>query len=298
MLLYLYLTSSESRARATELKTDQQKTVHFPWRYVVLAYLLAWIFWIPVILTRQDYQSSSLLIAIVLLGVFGPGIAGIVLTYVDGGKAAGRDFWQRVFDYKRIEPLWYLAIFAIWPLINLLAVGINLLLGGEPPDFTFLRENATQPLGLVVVLLLYLIQAGLEELGWRGYMLDRMQIYWRPLWAALVVGIVHAFWHLPLFWMEGTNQKAYGFGINFIVFVLVVLASSIYETWIYNKNYRSTLAAILLHWWGNFKPGCFNVPGTGQLRIYQGIMIAGAIVVAVVWLGKNKAPNFRNKTVS
>jgi hypothetical protein len=33
---------------------------HFPWFYLLLAYGLTWICWIPVALTRQDYQTSAI----------------------------------------------------------------------------------------------------------------------------------------------------------------------------------------------------------------------------------------------
>ena len=52
----------------------------FPWLYLLLACSLSWVFWIPVALTGQDYQSSPFLLLLVLVGVFGPGVAGIVLT--------------------------------------------------------------------------------------------------------------------------------------------------------------------------------------------------------------------------
>ena len=77
-------------------RPDSQMTVaklKFPWLFLLLAYGLTWVFWIPVSLTRQDYQESPLLLALVFLGVFGPGIAGIILTYYEGGQDGSRDFW-------------------------------------------------------------------------------------------------------------------------------------------------------------------------------------------------------------
>ena len=53
--------------------------VRLPWLYLVLAYAFAWVVWIPVALTGQDYQSSPLLLVTVLVGVFGPGLAGALL---------------------------------------------------------------------------------------------------------------------------------------------------------------------------------------------------------------------------
>ena len=123
-------------------RSDFQKTVarsKFPWLFLLLAYGLTWVFWIPVSLTRRDYQESPLLLILVFLGVFGPGIAGIILTYREGGKAGGKDFWQRVFDIRRIRPIWGVLILLLFPVLHLISIAINHWLGGSPPDFFFIK---------------------------------------------------------------------------------------------------------------------------------------------------------------
>ena len=255
----------------------------FPWLYLVLAYAFAWAFWIPIAWTRQDYQSSPLLLVAVLAGVFGPGLAAIVLVHLREDKAARRDFWARALNPRRIRPIWYLIAILLWPALHLIAIAVNALLGGPPPDFALVRELLAQPVGLLVVPVLYFIQAGLEELGWRGYMLDRLQAMWDPLPASLVLGICHALWHLPLFWVVGTNQIEYGFGLDLWLFIACVLAASIYSTWCYNDNRRSVLAVTLLHFTANLSLDIFTVPGP-QFRIYQLLAIAVAVLIAAVWL--------------
>ena len=76
---------------------------------------------------------------------------------------------------RRIRPMWFLLIVLIWPALDGLAIVVNLMLGHDLPTFEFLRSIAAQPMNLLVVHLLYLLQALLEELGWRGYMQDRVQ---------------------------------------------------------------------------------------------------------------------------
>lgn len=255
----------------------------FPWLYVMLAYGLTWVFWIPIALTRQDYQTSPFLLVMVFLGVFGPGIAGIVMTYREQGKEGRCDFWRRVFDFRRISLKWYVLILLLFPALHLIAIAINHWLGGDPPQFAFIKEALTLPAGIFIVVILYLLQSALEELGWRGYMLDRLQIIWKPLTASLVLGIFHAFWHLPLFWIVGTNQSRYLSGIGFILFVVFVLASSIYSTWCYNDNDRSTLAVILLHTVTNLALDTFMLPGTGEY-IFKIVAAVGAVMIAIAWM--------------
>jgi membrane protease YdiL (CAAX protease family) len=244
--------------------TEKQK---FPWLYLVLAYALAWICWIPVAMTRQDYQNSPGLLIAVFVGISGPGIAGIVLTYVGGGREEARDFWRRAVDVRRVRPLWWLAMVLLWPILHGVAIALTRLLGGDPPAFAFLREVTSQPFAIAVVPVLYLLQAGLEELGWRGYMLDRLQARYPPLRASLVLGICHALWHLPLFLVVGTNQIKWRFGPDFWLFIAVVLASAVYSTLCYNGNDRSTFAATVLHFAYNINLDIFTSPGMQQ-RIF------------------------------
>src|SRR5512136_507114 len=114
-------------------------------------------------------------------------------------------------------------------------------------------------------------------------MLDRLQANWRPLKASLVLGMFHAFWHLPLFFIVGTNQSRYLSGINFSLFIAFVLAGSIYSTWCYNDNHRSTLAVLLLHTVANLSLDTFMLPGTGD-HISKALVGLGALVVAVSWI--------------
>lgn len=259
----------------------------FPWLYLLLAYALAWVFWIPVAFTGQDYQASPVLLSIVLLGVFGPGLAGIILTSREEGRKGSREFWRRVFDFRRIRLKWVGIILLFWPGLSLVALTIHYLAGGRPPTFELIRQMAFQPVSFLGIPILYVIQAGLEELGWRGYMLDRVQAVWKPLGASLIIGLCHAVWHLPLFWVAGTNQNAWGFGLDFWIFIGIVLAGSIYSSWCYNSNHRSTLAVILLHAASNLSLDLFTQPGV-ERRIYFLLVILGGFAIAVIWALRNR----------
>jgi membrane protease YdiL (CAAX protease family) len=257
--------------------------------YLILAYGLAWIVWIPVALTRQDYQESPLLLAAVLVGVFGPGMAGIIVTWRERGRSGLRDFWRRATDFRRIRARWYLIILLLYPALQLLAIAISLLAGNDWQAPALLQQVAAQPIQAPIVLILYFLQAGLEELGWRGYMLDRVQPGRGPLRASLVVGLFHAFWHLPTFWIVGTNQIEMGFRLDFLLFVLTATATSFYETWSYYGNGRSTMAATLLHTVGNLLIDlCTEGPGTFQFRTFSLLIVAGAVMIAGVWAWRGR----------
>jgi len=270
--------------------SSMKPTSKFPWLYLLIAYGWAWLWTIPVALTRQDYQSSPLLLSITFIGVFGPGLAGILLTYRDQDRKARRDFWQRALDIRRVHLRWIIFMLLLWPALHLLANGLSAALGSDAPASEMVKEMTTQPLIIPVIVIMYFLQALLEDLGWRGYMLEKVLRSLSPVNAALLVGIFHAFWHLPFFFIVGTNQIKMGLGFDFWLFVAQAVSFSIYATWCYVDNRHSTLAAILLHTVGNLCNDIFTLPGgTLKFQLYTLFMVAGAIVISLVWLKRKGA---------
>jgi membrane protease YdiL (CAAX protease family) len=86
----------------------------------------------------------------------------------------------------------------------------------------------------------------LEEFGWRGFALPRMQRQFGPLGASLLLGVLWAFWHSPFFLPGGFTP--HGASLLFIgLFVLVALASTMLMTWVFNHTQGSLLLAFLAH---------------------------------------------------
>jgi membrane protease YdiL (CAAX protease family) len=139
------------------------------------------------------------------------------------------------------------------------------------------------PASVLAVVVLYMLQAGLEELGWRGYMLDRLQRIWNPLVASLVLGIFHTLWHLPTFWIVGTNQNGWKSGLEPLAFVGFVISGSIFSTWCYNGNRRSILATTWLHAVGNLAAIVFALTGPGK-HVFTMLFTLSAAVIAIAWM--------------
>jgi hypothetical protein len=109
--------------------------------------------------------------------------------------------------------------------------------------------------------------------------------------AALLVGVIHAFWHLPLFWMAGTNQIRMGFGLDFWLFISQAVAFSLYATLCYIDNHHSTLAVILLHTIGNLCIDLFTLSGgTAKFHLFTLFMVIGAILAGLVLSRRKGGP--------
>jgi membrane protease YdiL (CAAX protease family) len=252
---------------------------HF-WIYLGLSFALSWAVWIPVALTGADYHSSPYLLAAVLVGAFGPGLAAIAVNYFSRDLGQITDFRQRIYDFKRIRPAWILIILTIWPVIHGIAIGITSLLGEPIPESKFLAEILTQPNTIPLVIFLYFLQAGLEEVGWRGYLQEKLGQKMGPTFSSFLVGVIHTFWHLPLFWVVGTNQIKMGFGSDFLIFAAFVISSSIFSAWCYYGNRRSIMASALLHTTGNLSFDIFAYsPGTTKHLIFVLLTVLGAALI-------------------
>lgn len=96
-----------------------------------------------------------------------------------------------------------------------------------------------------------IIGGGLEEIGWRGYLLPKLLEKFSPTIGTLIVGGVWAIWHLPMWLVVGAPQQ----NLAFIPFALSCIATSFIMTPLYCKT-RSIWLCILLHSMDN---ACFYV---------------------------------------
>ena len=100
--------------------------------FILLTFIISWLFWIPLALSGQDVEGTTLLIPFAL-GGFGPSVAGIIMVYRNKNKQERRDFWKRPIDFKRISTGWYLFIFLIFPILYIVLFSLNNLLGIPSP---------------------------------------------------------------------------------------------------------------------------------------------------------------------
>lgn len=257
-----------------------------PWVYILATFAWTWSFWGVGIMRGLGMESAEGGI-IGLIGVTGPMITGIGFTYLTRDRAGRRDYWKRIIDFKRIPAKWYLVIFLFVPILNILAAMIDMVAGGNGATWGEAAINVlSDPLSIVPSILFASLIPFIEELGWRGYALDRFQEKQSALTSSVILGIAWSLWHLPLFFVQGSYQASLGVGtLAFWLFVIGIVPLNLPFTWIYNNTGRSTLAVILFHSMVNFTGELIALSERAD-TISIGLWFVAAIGITVIWGAK------------
>jgi membrane protease YdiL (CAAX protease family) len=163
--------------------------------------------------------------------------AGIV-----GGRSQLRELGSRL-TRVRVGWRWYAVVIFGPALAGGLVTGLSVMLGSRWID---VRPVAFGD-GIVAVAVFFVVVSltdGLgEEVGWRGYALPRLLERLPAVRATLLLGVVWAAWHLPLFWTDGAPLE----GSPIWALFLRLPAAAIIFTWVFQHTQGSTVIAVLLH---------------------------------------------------
>lgn len=248
---------------------------------ILLMFLLTW----PIDLANSGILPVPVPFVVGLLLGWGFVFASLIMTGLTLGKDGVVALLKR-FLIWRVNWKWYLVAFLLFPAMQFASVLLTAWLTGVPADFGNIMVYQVVPLAMNVLLLivfwfLFEVITNGEEIGWRGYVLPRLQAKYNALVASLIVGVIWGAWHLPKFLGVGASRER-----SFAWFLVFIVAEAVLYTWLYNNTRGSLLLVTIFHASGNtagaFLPISFAAPGGFMPNIMILLYILAAIIVTIL----------------
>lgn len=170
--------------------------------------------------------------------------ASLLMTWLTQGKYEAAKLLKR-FLIWRVGWKWFLAALLLEPLCIVAGVYLNAALTQVPPDFSTVMAyqifgtSAPLPMFFLPFFLVDLITNG-EEMGWRGYVLPRLQVKYGALASSLILGVIWALWHLPKYITHFSPITFFWSMLHFLAFAVIL-------TWLYNTTKGSLLIVAVSH---------------------------------------------------
>lgn len=256
------------------------------WGFLLFSHGWTWCWWsVPILAEWHVFRFPGVVFLIV--GGLGVTIGGVAMAWLVGGRIGLEDLWRRIVDVRRIPLWWALVMLGLFPALALAGAGLAIAVDGatQPLSAAPLRDLLGEPVTLVGTLAtIFLLGPFHEEIGWRGYWLDRLQLHWSALTASLVLGLAWAAWHAPLFLMIG-YYSSWDHSPEPTWFAFNILIGAVLYTWLYNNANRSVLAVILFHFVGNATGQLLELSAAADQ--YQTIVTTGLVIIVVLRWGAN-----------
>jgi membrane protease YdiL (CAAX protease family) len=183
------------------------------------------------------------------LGLLGPLIAALVVIFTARSKALRRDFRNKLINPALVKPAYIPFILLFMPIIIVISILLSLPFGESIDQLGLTSEFSITEGSAALNWIIPFLAPALEELGWSGYGIDSLRSRFRMLPSMLVFGSLWAIWHLPLFFVQdyyhyNLLQENITYALNFFISVIPM---TIITNWLYYKNNRSMIAAIVFH---------------------------------------------------
>lgn len=222
-------------------KFEKKNITYYPVPYLIGTFMLTWC--CAVLMFRIDYSTHTIHFTVLdFLENASPLLCALILLKSYWKKER---FFRRFFYGKKASMFSYTAVFLLFA-----AQFLNFYLF-RIKDTAFSAHTL-----LITFMGQFLLGGGLEEAGWRGYLLPCFYAHrhltpcpvqkYRILISSIGVSIVWGLWHVPYFLLPGSLQA----GSSFISYLIIGIITGFILTAIYMLT-DSVLLCMLFHSWQN-----------------------------------------------
>lgn len=265
------------------MKNEDRKSLIL---YTAITFTFTWFFWIIALIMgyqdipfvrylNWDFASSNQVILHIIfrLGVYGPLVGALLTTYLYSKEKGLINLIKRIFKIK-VKAKWYFYLFLIPLIINVVVILFGLIIGIKLDAFF----NSNIPLNYILIFFIYeVLTSGLEEPGWRGFALEKLQNAYTAEKTGWILGLIWAVWHYPYVIALYIDTGIITLIFSLAGFSMAIIGQTFIMIWFYN-NTKSIFISILLHAWLNTATTFI----LGDLTITNPIM--GIIPAIVTWI--------------
>jgi hypothetical protein len=196
--------------------------------------------------------------------ILSPAIASYLVLKKNNKIADGKEWMKTVF-YAKNSIFLYLFVIAGLVLYFLIHLSVS---GSMEMVLPFYTLFLSLPGNLVI--------GGLEEAGWMYILQPELDKEYGFIVSSLIVGLIWTLWHIPLFFIPGTNH---GEGlINFWMFAVQLLAFRFFYGAIYKISGKGhVFMCVLFHTLFNAASPLFGT----MTMTWMGTILANAVMVLV-----------------
>lgn len=239
------------------------KQYKLPILFSLLTYLSSWTIWGTSYLLYKFNANYSLFGFLVFLGSCMPSLIALILTMVFYKSQGLTKFLKRLNIFHQNGTYCLLGVIMVTFYITMSLLFLNLL--GFP------RLSHIRPLYILQNFILILTIGGPieEELGWRGLLLEEVHTHFNQCFSSIIVGIIWALWHIPLFFIPGSSQ----YGCPLLLFILHSILLSIIITKVFDKTNHCITFAIILHATSNTLTTSFITSSSSFSKYYTFLQV-------------------------
>ncbi len=285
------------------LEATENRVIDFIKRHPVLMFFAltftyTWTLWgLLFIIAPEGFVSGRIqgfqdaIIAIMaFLGGTGSSVMGIMLTRIIEKKKGVRNLFTRRGIWRKNENWYFVAILTIPFILMVLLMVLAISISQTFLPGIFVSEDITSLIAFGIIL--GIVAGCVEEFGWTGFALPRLQKKHSPLASALIIGPIWGLWHfLGDYW---GRRVAFGelVFLNFAVFAVLVIAYRILMTWVYNNTNGNLSLAIFMHasFSGSlyiFMPAFTSVVDHIIAHLVLSVILWILVLIVVLFYGKN-----------
>jgi uncharacterized protein len=210
--------------------------------YILVISLSCFLVFIP-----YRFIDSNFITQLIRL-ILSPSIVALLIIHITKGTSAVNKLIEKVLIWQT-GVVWYLVALLSAPLLFFITI---FSVPGAIDIFQLPEPHLILKYGFFLILNIFTAPL-MEELGWRGFALPRLQERFGPLFGTLILGTLGALWHLPL-WLSspeyhGATADLIGISLPFLFlrYTGSYMGAAIIYTWLYNRTNGSIFLPMLFH---------------------------------------------------